>query len=231
MCHWEALLGRWHSTCQDLPGAELPPPVLTGCPSSVSPQGHVEPALEDTNFHLFLGKGAGAGGYCISCAPGPSAASPSWCHYPVTPHLPKVQPSPGQDDAPSRARRGLNVFSRWKTNNAMHSSAQHPQKVAPHQPGTWIPPSTASHTHRGILILGSHSLFQLRKNASMPSPGAGDAHLLPPYLPCWLQAACSCHVIFSTLSTDGNLQCVMSCWASSQLTSTFSRFKEINKSK
>lgn len=60
----------------------------------------------------------------------------------------------------------------------------------------------------------------------MLSPGTRDAHLLPAYLPCWLQATCSCHVIFSSLSTDGNLQRVMSCLAPSRLMSAFPGFKK-----
>lgn len=88
----ERLLGTAGEVTQDLPGAELPPPVLPSCPSSVSPQGHVEPALEETNFLFFLGKGAVPGGSCTFCAPDATAAAPQGS-LPMTPPLPKAHPA------------------------------------------------------------------------------------------------------------------------------------------
>lgn len=205
-----ALLGRWHRSCWGLPGAELPPPVLPGCPSSMSPQGRgTSPGI--SQFSLFLGKGAGAGGYSTFCAPDPTPAASSWCHCPgVTAQWPHtcpspIQPSPEQDDGPTRARGGLNVF-------AMHSSAQHPQKVpstnqAPKSHQTSWQQHCHTHTHRNP---------DLRKSFSVPTEGWSlclsswglhkekSLHALP-----W-DSGCTFAACLPALLAAGNMQ--LSCY-------------------
>lgn len=161
--HWR-LLGTAGEAAQDLPEAARGR-AATLCPARL-PQLRVTPGTHETS----------PGRNSFSFAPwklswdwrllhllSPRSHS-QWLPHGVTAQWPHTcsRPHPAtpreQDDAATRARGALNVFSRWKTNNAMHSSAQHPQKVpttsqAPKSHQNQLAPGIASHTHRGILIL------------------------------------------------------------------------------